>query len=213
MPRARKTTTETDETTSSTRSTRRRRTRPAEAEWAEEEGTGSRIPTQLPLVPVRDQVYFPQMVFPLFVGRERSVRALEEAMEGDRLIALAAQKEVITEEPEPEDIYSVGIAAEVLQVLRMPDGTLRLMLQGVDRIRITRYVQTEPFILVAVEPLHSEKQHDLEIEALMGIVVSLFEQLVNAGKNIPPEVLLSVSNQSDPERVINTVTPYLPVRV
>ncbi|GBC95288.1 Lon protease 1 [bacterium HR16] len=213
MPRARKTTTETDETTSRTRSTRRRRTRPAEAEWEEEEGAGSRIPTQLPLVPVRDQVYFPQMVFPLFVGRERSVRALEEAMEGDRLIALAAQKEVITEEPEPEDIYDVGIVAEVLQVLRMPDGTLRLMLQGVDRIRITRYVQTEPFILVAVEPLHSEKQHDLEIEALMGIVVSLFEQLVNAGKNIPPEVLLSVSNQSDPERIINTVTPYLPVRV
>ncbi len=213
MPRARKATTETDETTSRTRSTRRRRTRPAEAEWEEEEGAGSRVPAQLPLVPVRDQVYFPQMVFPLFVGRERSVRALEEAMEGDRLIALAAQKEVITEEPEPEDIYSVGIVAEVLQVLRMPDGTLRLMLQGVDRIRITRYVQTEPFILVAVEPLHSEKQHDLEIEALMGIVVSLFEQLVNAGKNIPPEVLLSVSNQSDPERVINTVTPYLPVRV
>jgi ATP-dependent Lon protease len=164
-------------------------------------------------VPVRDQVYFPQMVFPLFVGRERSVRALEEAMESHRVIALAAQKEVLTEEPEPDDIYSVGIAAEVLQVLRMPDGTLRLMLQGIERVRITRYVHTEPFILVAVAALSSEKVHDLEIEALMGIVVSLFEQLVNAGKNIPPEVLLSISNQSDPERIINTVTPYLPVRV
>jgi ATP-dependent Lon protease len=213
MPRARKATTETEEATPKTRSTRRRRTRSAEAEWEEEEGIGANIPPQLPLVPVRDQVYFPQMVFPLFVGRERSVRALEEAMESDRLIALAAQKEVITEEPEPEDIYDVGIVVEVLQVLRMPDGTLRLMLQGIDRIRITRYVQTEPFILVAVEPLPSQKQHDLEIEALMGIVISLFEQLVNAGKNIPPEVLLSVSNQSDPERIINTVTPYLPVRV
>ncbi|MCL6474964.1 MAG: endopeptidase La [Firmicutes bacterium] len=213
MPRARKATTETEEATPKTRSTRRRRTRSAKAEWEEEEGIGGNIPPQLPLVPVRDQVYFPQMVFPLFVGRERSVRALEEAMESDRLIALAAQKEVITEEPEPEDIYDVGIVVEVLQVLRMPDGTLRLMLQGIDRIRITRYVQTEPFILVAVEPLPSQKQHDLEIEALMGIVISLFEQLVNAGKNIPPEVLLSVSNQSDPERIINTVTPYLPVRV
>jgi ATP-dependent Lon protease len=213
MPRARKATTETEEATPKTRSTRRRRTRSAEAEWEKEEGIGANIPPQLPLVPVRDQVYFPQMVFPLFVGRERSVRALEEAMESDRLIALAAQKEVITEEPEPEDIYDVGIVVEVLQVLRMPDGTLRLMLQGIDRIRITRYVQTEPFILVAVEPLPSQKQHDLEIEALMGIVISLFEQLVNAGKNIPPEVLLSVSNQSDPERIINTVTPYLPVRV
>ena len=213
MPRARKATTETEEATPKTRSTRRRRTRSAEAEWEEQEGIGANIPPQLPLVPVRDQVYFPQMVFPLFVGRERSVRALEEAMESDRLIALAAQKEVITEEPEPEDIYDVGIVVEVLQVLRMPDGTLRLMLQGIDRIRITRYVQTEPFILVAVEHLPSQKQHDLEIEALMGIVISLFEQLVNAGKNIPPEVLLSVSNQSDPERIINTVTPYLPVRV
>jgi ATP-dependent Lon protease len=213
MPRARKATTETEEAKPKTRSPRRRRTRSAEAEWEEQEGISTRIPAQLPLVPVRDQVYFPQMVFPLFVGRERSVRALEEAMESDRLIALAAQKEVITEEPEPEDIYDVGIVVEVLQVLRMPDGTLRLMLQGIDRIRITRYVQTEPFILVAVEPLPSQKQHDLEIEALMGIVISLFEQLVNAGKNIPPEVLLSVSNQSDPERIINTVTPYLPVRV
>jgi ATP-dependent Lon protease len=213
MPRARKATTETEEAKPKTRSPRRRRTRSAEAEWEEQEGISTHIPAQLPLVPVRDQVYFPQMVFPLFVGRERSVRALEEAMESDRLIALAAQKEVITEEPEPEDIYDVGIVVEVLQVLRMPDGTLRLMLQGIDRIRITRYVQTEPFILVAVEPLPSQKQHDLEIEALMGIVISLFEQLVNAGKNIPPEVLLSVSNQSDPERIINTVTPYLPVRV
>jgi ATP-dependent Lon protease, bacterial type len=157
MPRARKATTETEEATPKTRSTRRRRTRSAEAEWEEEEGIGANIPPQLPLVPVRDQVYFPQMVFPLFVGRERSVRALEEAMESDRLIALAAQKEVITEEPEPEDIYDVGIVVEVLQVLRMPDGTLRLMLQGIDRIRISRYVQTEPFILVAVEPLPSQK--------------------------------------------------------
>ncbi|MGQ9789932.1 MAG: endopeptidase La [Armatimonadota bacterium] len=214
MPRARKGTTETSEEKPKVRSTRRRKQPPAEEGLELEVEVGvSHIPSQLPLVPVRDQVYFPQMVFPLFVGRERSVRALEEAMENERLIALTAQKEVITEEPEPEDIYSVGIVAEVLQVLRMPDGTLRLMLQGIERIRITHYVQTKPFILVAVEPLPSEKQHDLEIEALIGIVVSLFEQLVNAGKNIPPEVLLSVSNQSDPERIINTVTPYLPVRV
>ncbi|NSW80476.1 MAG: LON peptidase substrate-binding domain-containing protein, partial [Chthonomonadetes bacterium] len=215
MPRTRKsTTTETEQEKPKPRSTRRKRQPPAEEEWdLQEEASGSGIPSQLPLVPVRDQVYFPQMVFPLFVGRDRSVRALEEAMENDRLIALAAQKEVITEEPEPDDIYSVGIVAEVLQVLRMPDGTLRLMLQGIDRVRITRYVQTEPFILVKVAPVPSEKAYDLEIEALMGIVVSLFEQLVNAGKNIPSEVLLSVSNQSDPERIINTVTPYLPVRV
>ncbi|MDW8105370.1 MAG: LON peptidase substrate-binding domain-containing protein, partial [Armatimonadota bacterium] len=213
MPRARKGTSEGDESTSRPRPTRRRRTAPAEAEQEQGGSLEAQIPSQLPLVPIRDQVYFPQMVFPLFVGRERSVRALEEAMDGDRLIALAAQKEVIIEEPEPEDIYDVGIVAEVLQVLRMPDGTLRLMLQGIERIRVTRYIQTEPFILIEVQPIPSQKQRDLEIEALMGIVVSLFEQLVNAGKNIPPEVLLSVSNQSDPERIINTVTPYLPVRV
>jgi ATP-dependent Lon protease len=214
MPRARKETIAADETSTKARAARRRRAPATEARWEEQtEDSGARLPSELPLVPVRDQVYFPQMVFPLFVGRERSVRALEEAMESHRVIALAAQKEVLTEEPEPDDIYSVGIAAEVLQVLRMPDGTLRLMLQGIERVRITRYVHTEPFILVAVAALSSEKVHDLEIEALMGIVVSLFEQLVNAGKNIPPEVLLSISNQSDPERIINTVTPYLPVRV
>lgn len=213
MPRARKTTTEAVEEKPKARSTRRRKSPPAEQRREPEEELDSRIPSQLPLVPVRDQVYFPQMVFTLFVGRERSVRALEEAMENDRLIVLSAQKEVITEEPEPEDIYDVGIIAEVLQVLRMPDSTLRLMLQGIRRVRITRYLHTEPFILVEVEPLLSEKQHDLEIEALMGLVVSLFEQMMNAGRSIPPEVLLSVSNQSDPERVINTVTPYLPIRV
>lgn len=215
MPRARKSTTENTEEQPKARSSRRKSKSLQEValEMAGEEESPSRIPSQLPLVPVRDQVYFPQTIFPLFVGRNRSVRALEEAIEDNRLIALAAQKEVIVEEPEPEDIYSVGIVAEVLQVLRLPDGTLRLMLQGIERVHIAAYIQTEPFILVKLDPLPGDKQNDLEIEALMGIVTSLFEQLVNAGRNIPPEVMLNISNQNDPERIINTVALHLPIRV
>src|SRR5215813_6322045 len=107
-------------------------------------------PNVLPLLPIRDQVYFPHMIFPLLVGREKSVRALEAAAAQQRYIFIAAQRNLHAEDPDPEDIFTVGIAAEIMQILRVPDGTVRVMLEGLERCRVKRYLQTEPFYRVEV---------------------------------------------------------------
>ncbi|MCS6776944.1 MAG: endopeptidase La [Chloroherpetonaceae bacterium] len=173
------------------------------------EGAEDALPTVLPLLPIRDQVYFPHMIFPLLVGREKSVRALEEATAGNRYILLVAQKNLQAEDPEPEDIYSIGIIAEIMQVLRVPDGTVRVMLEGLERCEILHYLQTEPYFRVAVRILRTEEKKDLLIEALMRSVVAQFEQVVNASKNIQPEALINVVNTDDPGRLADVITPYL----
>src|SRR5438270_5740717 len=132
---------------------------------------------KLPLLPIRDQVYFPHMIFPLLVGREKSVRALEEAVAGSRQIMLVAQRRIDTEEPDPEDLYEIGIMAEILQVLRVPDGTVRVMLEGLGRVRLMSYVHESPYYLVQVQPLPTLERKDLEIEALMRGVTAQFEQI------------------------------------
>jgi ATP-dependent Lon protease len=191
---------------------KRRRTRKAvdprliEAALAEGEAGSPRI---LPLLPIRDQVYFPHMIFPLLVGREKSVRALDEAIKHERHIVLVAQRAVNTEEPDPDDLYTVGIAAEVMQHLRVPDGTVRVMLEGVERVRILKYVQDAPFCRVVVEPMPTLEYKDLEIEALMRGITSQFEQIVNLGRNIAPEALINVVNTDEPGRLADTIAPYL----
>ena len=166
-------------------------------------------PVTLPLLPIRDQVYFPHMIFPLLVGREKSVRALDEAIKHDRHIILVAQKHVHTEEPDPEDLYSIGIVAEIMQHLRVPDGTVRVMLEGVERVKILNYTQEAPFVQVIVEPLRTKEYKDLEIEALMRGVTNQFEQIVNIGRSIAPEALINVVNTDEPGRLADTITPYL----
>jgi ATP-dependent Lon protease len=163
----------------------------------------------LPLLPIRDQVYFPHMIFPLLVGREKSVRALEEAIADERHIVLVAQRHVNTEDPAPEDLYNIGITAEVIQILRVPDGTVRVMLEGIERVKIARFQQESPCFQVLVQPLPTEERRDLEIEAMMRGVVSQFEQIVNASRNIAPETLINVINTDEPGRLADAITPYL----
>jgi ATP-dependent Lon protease len=163
----------------------------------------------LPLLPIRDQVYFPHMIFPLLVGRERSVRALDEAIKHDRQIVLVAQKQVNTEDPEPEELFRVGIIAEIMQHLRVPDGTVRVMLEGVERVRVLEYMQEEPFCRVLVEPMTTVERKDLEIEALMRAATTQFEQIVSIGRNIAPEAVINVVNTDEPGRLADTITPYL----
>src|SRR5437667_9704260 len=140
-------------------------------------GRGARIgvPRSLPLLPIRNQVYFPHMIFPLLVGREKSVRALDEAIAHERHIMLVAQKHVNTEDPDPDDLYEVGIAAEIMQILRVPDGTVRVMLEGLERCRIREFVQVDPFYQVNVEPLRTAEMKDLPTEAMMRSVTQQFE--------------------------------------
>lgn len=175
--------------------------------------TSRRFPRSLPLLPVRDNVYFPHMLFPLFVGREKSVRALDEAMSRQRYILLVAQRDMTVEDPEPSDVYQVGVLAEVIQILKVPDGTVRVMLEGIERVRITDFTQEEPFFKVRVRTLPTESGRSIEVEALMRSVTSQFEQIVNNGRSVPPEVLINVINIDDPGKLADTITPYLPLRV
>ena len=169
----------------------------------------SRFPATLPLLPIRDQVYFPHLIFPLLVGREKSVRALEEAAAQDRHILIVTQKNIHVEDPEPEDLYDVGIVVEIMQVLRIPDGTVRVMLEGLERCRIVKFVHTEPYYRVQVAPVEIQETKDIETEALMRNVMTQFEHIVGISKNIQPEALINVMNTEEPGRLADVITPYL----
>ena len=180
---------------------------PAEESIEETELAG--FSDELPLMPIRDQVYFPHMMFPLLVGREKSVRGLEEAAANQRHIFVVAQRELQAEDPEPDDVYNIGIVAQIMQVLRVPDGTVRVMLEGVVRGRIVKYIQTEPYFRVQIEPLPNIATKDLQTEALMRSVAQQFEQVVGISKNIQPEALINVVNTDEPGRLADVITPYL----
>ena len=170
------------------------------------------IPEILPLLPIREPVYFPHNIFPLFVGRDKSLRALEEARSQDRYILLVAQRQMAVDDPSPEDIYEVGTVAEVMQVLNLPDGTVRVMLEGQARVRIDEYLQSDPFFRVRVQLLEEVEERTAEVEALMRSVIALFQQVVELGKEIPPEALVQVVNIDEPGRLADTIIPYLHLR-
>ncbi len=154
------------------------------------------------------------MIFPLFVGREKSIRAIDDSMLDHEHIVLVTQREMDTEDPDPDDLYTVGIVAEVMQVLKVPDGTVRVMLEGIERVEITDYIQTEPFFMVRVERLPVQERRDIEAEALMRSLVTQFEHIVNVGRNIPPEAIVSLLNIDEPGRLADHVAWHLPaVRV
>jgi ATP-dependent Lon protease len=170
------------------------------------------IPEILPLLPIREPVYFPHNIFPLFVGRDKSLRALEEARSQDRYILLVAQRQMAIDDPQPDDIHDIGTVAEVMQVLNLPDGTVRVMLEGQARVRVTEYLQTDPFFRVRVELLEEVDERTAEVEALMRSVIAQFQQVVELGKEIPPEALVQVVNIDEPGRLADTVIPYLHLR-
>ncbi len=168
------------------------------------------FPLELPLLPIRDNVHFPGIIFPLFVGREKSVRALDEAMAGSQHILLAAQRQVATEDPDPEELHEIGIVAEIIQILKVPDGTVRVMLEGKERVRVTEWLQTEPFFRVNLKALEIAPVQPLEAEALMRSVVGQFEQIANTAKNIPPEVVVTLLNIEEPGSLADHVAWHLP---
>jgi len=167
----------------------------------------------LPVLPVRDQVYFAGMLFPLLVGREKSIRSLDEALLKNRKMVLVAQKEIAIEDPEPSDLYDVGLLVEIMQVLRVPDGAVRLMLEGLERVKIVSYSHTEPYLKARVKVLQEEPSSGIEIEALRRSIVSQFEQIVQNGRQIPPEAMITVISISDPARLADTVAHHLSVPV
>ncbi|MBC7265660.1 MAG: endopeptidase La [Coriobacteriia bacterium] len=170
------------------------------------------IPEVLPLIPLRDLVLFPNLVVPLFVGRERSVNALEQAMRADHLVALATQREAETQEPGPEDIHRVGCVVNVLQELKLPDGTAKALVEGLKRIRIVEYLEMDPYVQVRVEPIEEVTEADLEAQALMRTLVADFERAAQLGKPIPQEVLMAAGAIEEPGRLADFVAFHLSLK-
>lgn len=169
--------------------------------------------TQLPLLPLRDVVVFPHMVIPLFVGRPKSIKALEAAMEQGKSIMLAAQKAAAKDEPSASDIYEIGCVANILQMLKLPDGTVKVLVEGAQRARINKITDAPSHFVADLTPLDSELGDDSEIEAMRRAIVQQFDQYVKLNKKIPPEILASLSGIDDAGRLADTVAAHLPLKL
>ncbi|MFQ5534816.1 MAG: endopeptidase La [Sphingomonadales bacterium] len=166
-----------------------------------------------PVLPLRDIVVFPHMIVPLFVGREKSVRALEDVMMDDKQVLLVAQKNASQDDPTVDDIYTVGTIASVLQLLKLPDGTVKVLVEGARRARIIRFRDNDAFFEAHAEPMENDKDDGSELEALARSVVSQFEQYVKLNRKVPPEVLVSVNQIEDPSKLADTVASHLAVKI
>ncbi len=166
-----------------------------------------------PVLPLRDIVVFPHMIVPLFVGREKSVRALEDVMKDDKQILLVTQKNAAQDDPAPADIYSVGTIGTVLQLLKLPDGTVKVLVEGGQRARILKIDASGEFFQASAEILSESESEDHELDALARTVVSQFEQYLKLNKKIPPEVLVSINQIDDPSKLADTVASHLTLKI
>ena len=167
----------------------------------------------IPVLPLRDVVVFPHMVIPLFVGRKKSIKALELAMEGGKQIMLVAQKSASDDDPAPGAIHTIGTVANILQLLKLPDGTVKVLVEGEQRAEVTRFVETGEAFSAEVRRLASEDLNDKEGEALMRSVLNEFDQYVKLNMKIPPEILTSLAGIDDPGRLADTVTAHLSLKI
>ncbi len=166
-----------------------------------------------PVLPLRDIVVFPHMIVPLFVGRDKSVRALEDVMKDDKQILLVAQKNAAQDDPTADDIYKVGTVSTILQLLKLPDGTVKVLVEGVRRAKISRYEDNEDFFLVEGELIPEEDGVHEELEALSRTVTTQFEQYIKLNKKIPPEVLVSINQIDEPGKLADTVASHLALKI
>ena len=172
-------------------------------------------PLDLPLLPLRDVVVFPHMVIPLFVGRPKSIKALELAMDADRRIMLVAQKTAAKDEPQVADMFDVGCISTILQMLKLPDGTVKVLVEGQQRALVASIEDGETHFTATVTPVETseEGQKPSEIEALRRAVMQQFDQYVKLNKKIPPEILTSISSIDDPGRLADTIAAHLPLKL
>jgi ATP-dependent Lon protease len=170
-------------------------------------------PVRVPLLPLRDIIVFPHMVVPLFVGRQRSIKALEEATQKQSLIFLSSQKDAKTNDPAEDDIYKIGTLGSVVQMLKLPDGTVKVLIEGKKRARVARFVANPEFFLVDVEDAPEIVERNTEIEALVREVHTTFENYVKLKKKIPPEMVMSVSSIDDPGRLADTIVAHLGIKL
>ncbi|MDO4184797.1 MAG: endopeptidase La [Rhodospirillales bacterium] len=166
-----------------------------------------------PLLPLRDIVVYPKMIVPLFVGREKSIRALQTAIDNDQNIVLATQKDAAIEHPEAKDIFKVGTLGTVVQLVKLPDGTVKVLVEGIERVSLDEFIPNDGFMKVEVTRLPEAEAHDVEEEALSRAVMSEFEEYVKLSKKTPPEVLVSVSQIDDLTKLADTIASHLSLKI
>jgi ATP-dependent Lon protease len=173
------------------------------------------IPEQLPLLPVRDIVVFPYMVLPLFVGREMSIKAIEAALAGNRMIFLATQKALDVENPQPDDIHTIGTVGIIMRMLKLPDERIKILVQGLSKAKISDYIQTDPYYSVRIDKIVESKAtgSSLEIEAVMRTVKEQIERIVSLGKVLIPDVMVVIENLEEPGRLADMVASNLGLKV
>lgn len=173
--------------------------------------TESELQLTLPVLPLRDVVVYPHMVIPLFVGREKSINCLEAAMEQGKKVLLVAQTEASLDDPTFEDLFSIGTVANILQLLKLPDGTVKVLVEGVQRAQLINNVDNNDYFFSEVELLQSDGLESEEEDALIRTVLTQFESYIKLNKKIPPEVLASVNGIEDPERLADTIAAHMPL--
>ncbi|GAA4872087.1 endopeptidase La [Ferrimonas pelagia] len=167
----------------------------------------------IPVLPLRDVVVYPHMVIPLFVGRQKSISCLEAAMEQDKQVLLVAQREADQDEPDENDIYHVGTVASILQLLKLPDGTVKVLVEGGQRARIRQFTELDPFFVAEAEFLSSKNVPDREEEVLVRTAISQFEGYIKLNKKIPPEVLTSLNGIDEAARLADTMAAHMPLKL
>jgi ATP-dependent Lon protease len=169
--------------------------------------------TELPILPLRDMVVFPQGVHPLFVGTARSIKALEAAMDDDKKVLLVAKRDAEVEDPGFDDLFAIGTISTILQLLKLPDGTVKVLIEGGQRGAIRTLASDGPFLTASVEPLAEPKRSGREAEGLVRSIMGPFESYVQASKKVPQEVLTSVSAIEDPARLVDTIASQLSLKL
>jgi ATP-dependent Lon protease len=172
---------------------------------------GSSSPIELPLLPLRDVVVYPHMVLPLFVGREKSIEALEDAMASDKQVLLVAQRNAADDNPGADDIYQVGTVSNILQLLKLPDGTIKVLVEGGYRAAVDSVNDEGQFAIAGVREIVSDPIPDEEVEGLLRSTVAQFEKYVNLSKKVPAEVLTSLTGIDEPGRLADTIAAHMSV--
>jgi len=180
---------------------------------SEQDTPGATTVNLYPLLPLRDVVVFPHMVIPLFVGRTKSIKALETAMEAGKGIVLVAQKSAAKDNPDKEDLYAIGSMANILQMLKLPDGTVKVLVEGVQRVNVLRVFDADSHFDAEVEVVPAEDGTDAESEAMRRALITQFDQYVKLNKKIPPEILTSVAGIDDAGRMVDTIAAHLPLKL
>ena len=167
----------------------------------------------IPVLPLRDVVVYPHMVIPLFVGRDKSIKALEAAMEEEKEILLVAQRSASEDDPTEEDIYRIGTLSTILQLLKLPDGTVKVLVEGGQRAKIVNFLESEEFFTAQITVLEGEPIEEREAEVLSRSVLNQFDQYVKLNKKVPPEVLTSLSGIEDPNRLLDTIAAHMALKI